>query len=102
MSITLNIRFQKCDEYNTQIFLASEDRHLEVSAYNTLAIYAKQIQSMGLNTFSPIYHNAEYNYSSIRFKFYNQAQKLCPRDLYTVKFTIRKSERDDKKYINCF
>ena len=101
MSITLNLRFQKSDAYSTQIFLAAEDRPEEIAACQTLSNFAKKIDSLNLGTFSPIYHNTEHNYSSIRFKFYNLAQKLNPRDLYTVKFTIRKSERDGKKFMNC-
>ena len=56
---------------------------------------------MDLGTFLPVYHNEILDYATIRFKFY-KGMKLYERDVYSVKFVVKKSSRDGKEYINCF
>jgi hypothetical protein len=73
----------------------------EKESYEKLKRLEAKLQEMNLGTFLPVYHNSELGYCTIRFKFY-KGQKLVERNVYTVKFVVKKSERDDKHYINCF
>jgi hypothetical protein len=101
MSITLNLRYQKADAYGSEIFIASPKYEEEQGGFDTLKILEAKIKDMGLGTFNPIYYNEDLNYTTIRFKHY-KGMKLYERNLYTLKFVVKKSKRNDKEYINCF
>jgi hypothetical protein len=73
----------------------------EKESYQKLKKLEEKLQEMGVGSFLPVYHNSELGYCTIRFKFY-KGVKLVERNVYTVKFVVKKSERDDSVYINCF
>ena len=61
-----------------------------------------KLKDLNVGTFLPIYYNDDLNYATIRFKFLNSPVKLVERNLYKVKFVIKKSKRGNKEYINAY
>lgn len=102
MSITLNLRYQRQDDYKNSIFIASSKYEEELPACDTLRKIEIQLKEMDVGTFLPIYFNDDLNYATVRFKFLNSPVKLVERDLYTVKFVVKKNKRANKEYINCY
>ena len=102
MSIELNLRFQKKDDYKNNIFIVSPKYDDELPAFETLKKLEVKLKEMDLGTFLPVYFNDDLNYCTIRFKFLNPPFKLVERNLYNVKFVIKKSKRGGKEYINAF
>ena len=102
MSIQLLLRYQKKDDYNNHIFIVSPKYDVELPAFETLRTLTSKVEDMNLGTFSPVFHNDVLDYCTIRFKFLNSPVKLVERNLYTVKFVIKKSKRGDKEYVNAF
>ena len=102
MSIELLLRFQKKDDYKNSIFIVSPKYDDELLAFETLKKLETKLKEMDLGTFLPVYYNDDLNYATIRFKFLNSPVKLVERNLYTVKFVIKKSKRGGKEYINAF
>ena len=101
MSITSNLRYLRTDDFASEIFIVSPKYELEVPGYEKLKQIAIKIEDLKLGTFSPVYHNEGHKNCTIRFKFY-KGMKLVERNIYTVEFLVKKSERGDKKYVNCF
>ena len=101
MSIQLNLRYQKQDKFGSEIFIASNKYDEEKAAFNTLKKLEKKIKEMNVDTFLPVYVNEDLNYATIRFKFY-KGMKLYERNLYSVTFVVKKSQRNGEQYINCF
>jgi hypothetical protein len=97
----MKLRYQKEDPYQNQIFIVSNKFNDELPAFEKLKNLESKLLEMDLGTFLPVYSNSELGYCTIRFKAY-RGIKLVERNLYTVKFVVKKSERDDKHYINCF
>ena len=102
MSIELNLRFQKKDDYKNSIFIASNKYKDELPAFEKLKKLEGKLKEMDLGTFLPVYFNDDLNYCTIRFKLLNSPVKLVERNLYTVKFVVKKNKRGDKEYINAF
>ena len=102
MSIELNLRYQKRDKFSSEVFIVSQKYDEEKDAFEKLKKLEAKLKEMDVGTFLPIYYNDDLNYATIRFKFLNSPVKLVERNLYTVKFVIKKSKRGDKQYINCF
>ena len=103
MSITLDLRYQRKDDYKNNIFIVSSKYNEELPAFETLKKLETKLKEMDLGTFLPVYHNEDLNYCTIRFKFLNSPPvKLVERNLYTVKFVIKKSKRANKEYVNCY
>jgi hypothetical protein len=100
MSICLNIRYQKRDQYGSEIFIVSPKYPEEKNAYDVLLKMKSKLNSLNLDTFLPVYRNDELQYATIRFKFY-KGMKLEERNIYTVEFVVKKTARNDKEYINC-
>ena len=98
----MNLRYQKKDKWGSEIFIASPKHPEEEKAFETLRTLASKVEDMNLGTFSPVFHNDVLDYCTIRFKFLNSPVKLVERNLYTVKFVIKKSKRGDKEYVNAF
>ena len=96
-----SIRFQKYDAYNNAIFIASSKKPDEVDNYNELKSLADKLEEKQYNTFMPIYHSTEYNYSTIRFKK-NEKMRLSQNATYNVEYKIKKITKDNKIYINCY
>ena len=101
-SIELNLRYQKRDKFGSEIFIVSPKYDDEQPAFETLKKLEAKLKEMDLDTFLPIYFNEDLNYATIRFKFLNSPVKLVERNLYSIKFVIKKSKRGDKEYINAF
>jgi RNA binding exosome subunit len=101
MSIELQLRYQKPDPYGNEIFIVSNKYDNEKESYEKLKKLEAKLQEMNVGSFLPVYHNSELGYCTIRFKFY-KGQKLVERNIYSIKFVVKKSERDDSVYINCF
>ena len=102
MSIELNLRFQKKDDYKNNIFIVSPKYDEELPAFEKLKKLEEKLKEMDLGTFLPVYYNDDLNYATIRFKFLNPPMKLVERNLYSVKFVVKKSKRANKEYINCY
>ncbi len=61
------------------------------------------MKEFDVTTFLPVYYNTSLNYATIRFRFYDDDMlKLIPRDIYTITFNIKKINKNNKEYINCF
>ena len=102
MSIELVLRYQRKDGYKNNIFIVSPKYDHELPAFEKLKKLETKLKEMDLGTFLPIYYNDDLNYATIRFKFLNPPFKLVERNLYTVKFVIKKSKRANKEYVNCY
>jgi hypothetical protein len=101
MSITANLRYQKRDEWNNEVFIASERYPDEKEGAVKLKLILSKLGEMDIETFIPIYINDDIGYSTIRFKNF-KGLKLVERNLYTVNFSVNKIKRGDKEYINCY
>lgn len=101
MSIELNLRYQKSDPYGSEIFIVSKKINDELPSFEKLKKLEQKLEEMDLGTFMPVYHNGDLGYATIRFKFY-KGVKLVERNLYTVKFDVKKSTRGEQQYLNCF
>ena len=101
MSIALNLRYQKRDQFGSEIFIASNKFPEEKEAFEKLKALSGKITSLSFGTFSPVFYNKDLDYCTIRFKFYNRGVRLVERDTFTVQFVIKQNDRDDKSYVNC-
>ena len=102
MSIELLLRYQKKDKFGSEIFIVSPKYDDEKKSFETLKKLEEKLKEMDLGTFLPMFHNDDLNYCTIRFKFLNSPVKLVERNLYSIKFVIKKSIRENKEYINCY
>jgi hypothetical protein len=96
---SLNLRFQKFDKFNNVIFIANPLKESKV--FNQLTKYCDKLKNADYDTFLPIYSNAEMKYATIRFR-YNGKVKFEKNDVYDIDFSIKKKDRDDKTYVNCY
>ena len=72
MSFSLTVRFSKNDNYSNPVFICSPKNDVEKASYTKLCLLAEKIGESNINTFSPLYHNAEHEFATIRFKYYNK------------------------------
>ena len=100
MSITITARFQKQDQFGSQVFIASQSK--EEDSFNVIKGFTEKLKGLNLTTFLPVYHSDNNPYCTIRFKHFKNKVKLNPRDTYKIQFSFRKLTRDDKEYINCY
>lgn len=109
MPVLKNIRFQKYDDYSNPVFMATSKED-ESANYETLKIYSEKLINREYGTFMPIYHNEEYEFSTIRFmKNSNfRPKNNCVYDLdFTIKMkSVDKEDGDEglktRTYINCY
>ena len=66
MSVTLNLRYQKRDKYGSEIFIASPKYDEEKEAFEKLKKMAEKIEDLNLGTFSPVYHNEDFDYCTVK------------------------------------
>jgi hypothetical protein len=103
MSKTLTLRFQKEDQYDNMIFVASNESSNEGmrDAFAVLENYYKKLTCMiDLSSFLPIY--CKDNYASIRFKKNYKHKNFIPNSVYDIDFEVRIVNRNNVKYCNCF
>ena len=98
-SITLNLRYQKSDQYGNHIFIASSKYHDEVSAMKKLVEVESKLKKLKTVQFLPIYSDENIGYATIRFK-YCTGVKLVESYKYTISFNISQTT-GEKHYINC-
>ena len=101
MSKTLVLRYSKEDDYDNNIFVASNlsDKPEMKASFSTLKQYYEKLQSMELGSFLPIY--CKEDFSSIRFKKNYKHKNFTPGNIYEITYEIRIVEREGKKYCNC-
>jgi len=99
MSTTMQLRFQKVDPYNNSIFIASKNREDEDVAYTKLSKFHENLTNSDVTTFLPIYSTSKY--ATIRFKR-NPKFTFEEGCIYSLEFTVRKSEYEGKKYVAVF
>ena len=95
-------RFQKFDQFNNAVFIASKSREAEAEAFNKLTKYHLKLEKEKYGTFLPIYSDASKAYATIRFKKNPRYNRMKPDAIYEVKFDVKKISKDDKIYVNCF
>ena len=95
---TMQIRFQKVDQYKNSIFIAGTKKLSEKDAFDRLSLIYDKLKGT-VPTFLPIYATADY--TTIRFKP-NTKFKFDEGCLYEVEFAVRKKEYKDQDYISCF
>lgn len=93
-----NIKFSKLDKFQNSVFIAS--KKVDEKNYKKLLEYYNKLLEMDINTFSPIYHNSEYKYNTIRF--FKDKYEFKERGIYDIEFTINKKEKEGKTYINFY
>ncbi len=76
MSILLNLRYQKCDQFRNNIFIVSQKYDEEKEAFEKLKKLEEKLKSLNVGTFLPVYFNEDLGYCTIRFKFLNSPVKL--------------------------
>ena len=101
MSITLNLRYQKQDQYGSEIFIVSNKYPEEQKAYTTLLRIEQKLKDREIDTFLPVYSNKDIGYATVRFKMF-KGIPLTPRDTYTVTFDVTAIMKNEKMFINCY
>jgi len=97
MSKVLNIRFQKFDKFDNPVFIASN----EDPDYNILKKMSQKIDSLEYDSFSPLYHNDPYNYTTIRFMKSNIPVTLVKNNVYNIDYNVKQVTKNDRTFINC-
>ena len=105
------IRFKKYDQFDNPVFIASlksEVNAEENNNFNKLKKYHSKLENKQYDTFLPIYHNPEYGYCTIRFIKNNNPKSMglesafTTNSIYNIEYCIKKKNKNDKTYINCF
>lgn len=99
-----SIRFQKFDQYQNPVFIASSNKADEKEMYDLLKSYSDKLENQTYGTFLPIYSNEAYRYATIRFKKSQKYNKMTHGDRYDIEYSIKKKVKpeDGKTYINCY
>ena len=99
MSTTMQIRFQKVDQYKNSIFIAEANKTNEEDAFARLSKFYEALKNQNITTFLPLYSTPEY--ATIRFKP-NTKFKFVEGNTYQLEFNIRKKAYEGKDYVSCF
>ena len=94
-----NLKFQKLDQFNNFVFIASEQSDPE-NYEKIKRIYEKL--SSNYETYLPVYHNEQYNYCTIRFQKFSIKQKLEQNSTYNLQYTVHAVTKGDMKYVNIY
>ena len=94
-----SIKFSKFDKYDNPTFTATQK--LDEINYTILEDLAHKLEQKDFQTFLPIYHNSQYNYTTIRF-FKDPKHKLEEGCKYDINFTIKTKVKDNKTFVNCY
>jgi len=102
MSKILTARFSKFDQYSNPVFITTPGHPEETDSYNILKKYHQKLVDKEYDTFLPIYHSEEYEYSTIRLKKSLKYTKMKPGNVYEIRFNIKTVAKNSKIYVNCF
>lgn len=98
MPVTLTLRFQKFDDYQNAIFIASSET--ETETFEKVKKFAKQLEHY--ETFLPIYANEKHKYATVRTKKNSKYTKMIENSVYEITFDTKKKKKDEKTYVNCY
>lgn len=96
----LNLRYQKNDKFDNQIFIAHTQK--DEASFKILKKYHQKLVDRDYDTFLPIYHNDQYGYCTVRFKKSFRHTDFIEGATYQVSFSVKTNEKNDKTYVNCF
>ena len=99
MSTTMQLRFQKVDQYKNSIFIVGTNKPEEKDAFHRLTKFHEALKNQNITTFLPLYSTPEY--ATIRFKP-NTKFKFVESNTYELEFNIRKKTYEGKEYVSCF
>ena len=99
MSTTMQLRFQKVDQYKNSIFIAGANKINEEDAFHRLTKFHEALKNQNISTFLPLYSTPEY--ATIRFKP-NTKFKFVEGNTYQLEFNIRKKAYEGKDFVSCF
>ena len=99
MSTTMQLRFQKVDQYKNSIFIVGTNKPEEKDAFDRLTKFHEALKNQNISTFLPLYSTPEY--ATIRFKP-NTKFKFVEGNTYELEFNIRKKTYEGKEYVSCF
>jgi hypothetical protein len=91
MSTTMQLRFQKVDQYKNSIFIAGANKINEEDAFHRLTKFHEALKNQNISTF----------HATIRFKP-NTKFKFVEGNTYELEFNIRKKAYEGKDYVSCF
>jgi hypothetical protein len=66
MSTTMQLRFQKIDQYKNSIFIVGTNKPEEKDGFDRLTKFYNNLKNQNISTFPPLY--ATPDYATIRFK----------------------------------
>ena len=95
----LQLRFQKFDQFNNAIFIASKVK--EPESFEALRACYSKLLELGTDTFLPVYADDVLGFATVRFKNV-KTMTVKPQATYDVRYTIRQIEKKIRKFINCF
>ena len=99
MSTSMQLRFQKVDQYKNSIFIVSSNKEEEKDSFNRLTKFHEALKNQNITTFLPIYATADF--STIRFKP-NTKFNFAEGNMYELEFNIRKKTYEGKEFVSCF
>ena len=97
---TVQVRFQKKDQYDNLIFIASakSSDQSEVRAFNRLKKIHSGLKKQYTDSYLPVYHNGDTGTATLKFKDWSNL-KPTPHDVYKIKFNILSTNRDGNNYL---
>jgi hypothetical protein len=101
MPTILTLRFQKFDDYQNAVFIASNKNPEELEQFKKLTKFHTQLEEKKYGSFLPIYSNPEHEYATIRTLKNSKFTKMTDNSVYEIKFQTKKKTKDLKTYVNC-
>jgi hypothetical protein len=99
MSTTIQVRYQKVDQYKNLIFIAKSNLPEELDAFNRITKFHENYKT-AFKSFLPMY--ATETYASLRFKP-NSKINFIDNCTYELEFTVRKNTNaDGREFINLY
>ena len=95
---TIQIRYQKTDQYKNLIFIAKSDVPDELETFKRLTNFHNTYKDK-ITTFLPMY--ATSSYATMRCKP-NPNFQFQEGSVYQLDFAVRKKSHDEKEYVNIF
>lgn len=97
---TVQLRFQKNDEYGNLIFIASAKStdQSELKAFKRLKKIHIGLKKQYPNSYLPVYYTGETDTATLKFRDWSNL-KPTPHDVYKIKFNILSTTRDENDYL---